>query len=621
MSRIGTMIGQYRMVREIGRGGMGVVYEAEHVVLGQRAAIKMIVGLAAEDSDFIRRFEAEARAACAAQHPGLVKVFDFGRAPDGHPFLMMEYIEGETLRAALSRVEHFSVERARRIAHQIAAALAAIHAREIIHRDLKPENVMLVVDDAVEGHERIKLLDFGIARQGTSAAATQPGVLVGTPAYMAPEQCTSGRIGPATDVYAAGIVLHEMLCGAPPFTGESMSVMLRHVSDDVPTDALANVPSELRDLVLETLAKEPTRRPSAQALADRLTRQPGANLVPALAATLAVPLRSEAMTRRRRHVMLAPAVVVTLVGATFGVVRAVRVRGHEPVVLTGMVAFRGGSFAMGRTSQELAAECVRLGPECRKDALDREQPPRQVHLSPFLLDAHEVTNEEFAVWLNIDPGQLHIEADGPTRPDAHVKDPAGILLLDLYPRHLGIVLDAGTVHHFRVRPGYEHKPVVQVSWDGARQFCMAFGKRLPTEAEWEFAARRDTVRHYPWGDQEPRCDGVILGRQESLPCAALPRGPGEVASASQDWTADRIADLGGNVSEWVFDAFTRPYYPPCGECIDPTVDYATSDGEEFRVFRGGSWATTIFARASARGRWKRHAVADNIGFRCAVAAP
>src|SRR5262245_2496945 len=205
--RIGMMIGQYKILREIGRGGMGIVYEAEHVVLGQRAAIKMLVGLA-DDPEFGKRFEVEACAACAARHPGLVKVFDYGCAADGAPFLMMEYLEGETLRNALSREGRFPPARARRIGRQIAAALAAIHSQGIVHRDLKPENVMLVPDDAAEGNERIKLLDFGIARKA-SETVTQPGMIIGTPAYMSPEQCMSGEIGPAADVYATGILLYE----------------------------------------------------------------------------------------------------------------------------------------------------------------------------------------------------------------------------------------------------------------------------------------------------------------------------------------------------------------------------------------------------------------------------
>jgi formylglycine-generating enzyme len=323
--------------------------------------------------------------------------------------------------------------------------------------------------------------------------------------------------------------------------------------------------------------------------------------------------------RRTRVIGFTLFALLTLTAMTMGIIR-LTARSESPpsAALTSMIRFNGGYYTMGRTQQELEDECHHMGAVCRKDALEREQPPRRVRLSAFFLDIHEVTNQEFADWLNIDTSQFTIEDDGPKRPKAHVNDNHGVLLLDLYPVHLGIELDAGPQRYFAVRSGYQHKAVVQVTWDAARRFCEAKGKRLPTEAEWEFAARGNTSRRYPWGNEEPRCDGVVLGREGGAPCAGFPSGPATVASASQDWTVDHVADLGGNVTEWVFDAFTLPYYPPCGECFNPKQDHPLSNGEDLRVVRGGSWGSFAFARTSARGRWKREATADNIGFRCAV---
>jgi formylglycine-generating enzyme required for sulfatase activity/tRNA A-37 threonylcarbamoyl transferase component Bud32 len=619
-ARVGTSIGQYTIVRELGTGGMGIVYEAVHSVIGQRAAIKMISVKGARDPDYLARFESEARAAAAVQHPGLVKVFDFGSAPDGAPYLMMEFVEGETLRARLSR-GRLPLDCACKIARQIAAALAAIHTQGIVHRDLKPENVMIVQDDAAEGGERIKLLDFGVARRVAGEPfSTGPNVILGTPPYMSPEQCSAGKVDVATDVYALGVLLHEMILGSPPFVGDSAQVMRSHVIEPVrvPEEGL---PDNVRELLLRMLAKEPSARPTSWAVEDELRRTSSRMSFGALATTglqnSSVPPGKPAGRALRTLVPIAFVALVTF-GVAWGALRAARESAARPVDLAGMVFLPGATFTMGRSPEEIAKECVRLDTSCKRDTLEREQPERRVTLSPFYLDVHEVTNADFAAWLNVDPWRLNLKEDSETHEPRYVYMQANQRqLIDLYAGRLGVALDPS--RHFSVRPGFERKPVVQVTWDAARLYCEARGKRLPTEAEWELAARGDTNRRYPWGDDDPRCDGVVLGRAEGLPCTALPAAPEDVAGAAQDWTPDRVAGMGGNVSEWVYDAFELPYYPPCGDCKDPRVDGHDAP-DETRVFRGGAWASKNFARASARGRWKRSSLADSIGFRCAADA-
>ncbi|HEU4538594.1 MAG TPA: bifunctional serine/threonine-protein kinase/formylglycine-generating enzyme family protein, partial [Polyangiaceae bacterium] len=255
----GAQIGQYRVVREIGRGGMGVVYEAAHVVIGQRAAVKVLRGLEGGSSQ--RRFLDEARALSLVEHPGVVRVFDFGRLEGGAPYILMELVEGEPLRARLSPAA-LGASAALRVARQIGAALAAAHARGIVHRDLKPDNVMLVRDDEVSGGERVKLLDFGIAKLADDGRQpTTDGMVLGTATYMAPEQCAGEPdVDDRADVYALGVVLYEMLTGAPPFRGEATAVMRQHLFQP-PPPLRAPLPEGVRDIARRMLAKEPSRRP------------------------------------------------------------------------------------------------------------------------------------------------------------------------------------------------------------------------------------------------------------------------------------------------------------------------------------------------------------------------
>ncbi|WP_163992864.1 serine/threonine-protein kinase [Pyxidicoccus caerfyrddinensis] len=270
---LGALVGQYRITRELARGGMGVVYEAVHEAIGQRAAVKVLQDLSGRASSR-SRFLNEARAVSLVHHPGLVRVFDFGELPTGKPYILMELVEGESLRERLARGgPSLEVGTALRIARQIAAALCAVHARDIIHRDLKPENVMLVRDEEAAGGERVKLLDFGIARLvGDGSVRTTEGVVLGTALYMAPEQCAgSDDLDDRADVYALGVVLYELLAGGPPFQGEPTAVMRQHLfQEPPPLPERLRLPGELPALLRRMLAKEPSRRPRMVELAEAL---------------------------------------------------------------------------------------------------------------------------------------------------------------------------------------------------------------------------------------------------------------------------------------------------------------------------------------------------------------
>ncbi|HEY5945501.1 MAG TPA: serine/threonine-protein kinase, partial [Kofleriaceae bacterium] len=226
---VNRVIGNYKIVRLLGTGGMGVVYLAEHITLGRKAVIKFVQDRLHQDSEYSTRFFTEAKTAASIRHPGIVDVFDYGKDEQARGYIVMEYLEGESLRTRLRRNKPMHSDLAVMLGAQIANAVAAAHAANIIHRDLKPDNLFLVPDPDSPARVRAKVLDFGLAKvtADPSPGVTQSGNFVGTPLYMSPEQCRSkAGIDHRTDIYSLGCIVFEMVTGRPPFTDKTVGDLI-----------------------------------------------------------------------------------------------------------------------------------------------------------------------------------------------------------------------------------------------------------------------------------------------------------------------------------------------------------------------------------------------------------
>lgn len=637
-------IDEFRLISPLGRGAMGQVYLAHDTILERTVAIKFIASVE-PDRVARERFLYEARAIAKLSHPNVVSIHRVGEV-EGRPYLVSEFVKGQGLDVLDKPVPW---PRLLEVGIDLARGLSAAHRCGVLHRDIKPGNAILAEDGTV------KLLDFGLAKvirppdheshlipeqnqkssDADSAgvmnfALTAQGTFLGTPLYLAPEQWQGNPASWQSDLYALGAVLYELCAGRPPYIASSMADLRELVlgSDPRPLRALkSDVDPSFAALIDRCLSRHPSQRPAA---AEELLRS-----------LLVLQRRSNSSRVGRRNVTIALGLFLSIAGVAIA-----------PLLLEhlhlGMVRIRGGSFRMGSIPAEIEAafqHCQKLDDKgCPRQIFEREQPAHEVNISTFWLDRMETTNAEYAAWLN-QLSNLRIERNPYKNPENghlyreyYVRDDSAVLLqIDPEQGQLspggrqGLdVEDAtaatipGTVQAPRiiVPVGYEQKPVRQVTWNGAQRYCQARGKRLPTEAEWEYAAGGSERRLYPWGQDEPHCEAVVFGRRNQ--CASMPAQPADVGTSRQDITPLGVRDLGGNVSEWVADHFRVPY-PECrSPCTDPVARHSSDLATAPRVFRGGSYTTVApFLRSATRSRLTERAdrpedaLYQDIGFRCA----
>ncbi len=563
MSLVGQCIrDRYDVLSLLGQGGMGAVYLAQDRTMPRKVALKTIRPGQADEEEGQRNRRAlldEASLASRLNYSGIVTIYDLFEL-EGMVCIAMEYVEGITLEKAIRIGAFTDRPAALRILFRIADALDYAHSRGVIHRDVKPSNILIRTD--VEGGQT-KIADFGIAREsarGTTASTTA----IGTIGYMAPEQAQGRRVDRRADQFSLAIVAHELLAGALPYPSRQAVGVLAPAP-------YASLGTRAQDVFRAALSRLPESRYGGcrefvAALEWSLT--PAAQIP---ASPQNAPTRRRLRWRRPPRAALAAGLALILLAAA-GLILA-RWREVKSPITNGKdnleyVWIPPGQFQMG---------CVPNDPDCDTD----ERPRHSVTLSRgFWLGRTDVTVGAFDGFIMAAGGKMP-EAP-PFNPNWRDKD----------------------------------HPIVNVSWDEAEAFCEWAGGRLPTEAEWEYAARagRDGTR-YPWGDAIEHANanyGTDDGRGHPIPAPGSPAATSRAGSyPANDWG---LADMAGNVTQWVKDWYSPAYYND-GVSADPRGP-ATG---RVRVFRGGCWAA--YARA-LRSSNRLGATPDVrqafIGFRCAL---
>ncbi|MBL8063494.1 MAG: SUMF1/EgtB/PvdO family nonheme iron enzyme [Anaerolineales bacterium] len=620
----GQHIDRYELLELLGKGGMAMVYKAYDSRLEREVAIKIIRQDAFPPEilqDVLKRFEREAKSLARLSHPNIVKVLDYGEY-EGSPFLVLEFYAGGTLKEKIG--DPISWREALRLLLPVARGVEYAHQRDIIHRDIKPANILM----ADNGEPTLS--DFGIAKifqNEKNTALTGSGMAMGTPEYMAPEQWT-GQTGHQSDMYSLGIILYELVTGRRPYIADTPgAVFLKQVTEPLPypSGVVPNLPEAVEQLLIKALARDPgsrfanlgelireienllnadegklkasESRPAsnkaeavpipvgsspARASSLRMLVVGGIGGVMVIIAALVVgvpfilgklnPSPTATPIAPTEAPTSAPAPTQTLVVGSGPLLNEITdARGAE------MVLVPEGMFTMGSKAEDALAECLKYQSDCDLSWYRDEEPPHTVFLDSFYIDRYEVTNGQYAVC--VDEGTCQ----PPTSSESAIRS------------------------SYYGNPEYENYPVIYVSWDMAKAFCEWRGARLPSEAEWEKAARGPEGNVFPWGAEADLTyanynvdigDTVAVGRYEN---GQSPYG---------------AYDMAGNVWEWVADWYSNSYYQ-----VSPLENPLGPETGEKRILRGGSWYDPAYLIRTSIRLVEPVPVDNNFGIRCARTAP
>lgn len=644
-----SVAGRYILDGHIGEGAFGEVWAARDLQLGQRrVAIKFLKRRELEKiqekyrAEMLGRFEREAAALAAATHPNLVMVFERGELPDGTQFIVMEYVEGETLRDWLDKFVHLGeqpkIELVRDLFDQICQGVAALHSVRmpgpIVHRDLKSRNVMLIRQSQKQWLP--KVLDLGIARVG-DRRETNTGLLLGTLAYMAPEQGTGDTrsVGPATDVFSLGVLLIEMVTTRNPPEGADCWWATAMRDERAVRDRICHeLPQPLWDVATHALRARPQDRfPNAAVLCEALraamppretvSPQPSISVRPPTkpsqiqwlpvvlgAAVLSIAGGAGLYALFGNHHDATPASTATPSVPSVPSVPTVESHVSVPSVpvpqepcANNSVTFTGASFQMGDPT---------TGTPNQVGAAD-EGPVHLVQLSDYRLDRTDVTVGCF---------RRYWAAGHPSPPGGQVAYPNGSLI----PWE-GVVTEPLSVStescNWSTQPGARDRhPINCVNWATAQAYCVWAGGRLPTEAEWEYAARGETGSEFPWGNDPPGDQLCWLGGRAPID------GTCDVESHSSGLSRRGVFDLAGNVWQWTVDRYAVRYevFPtrdPIGTAQTRMSRTRQPIANHTRVIRGGSWMYSLpnAVRSTLRMMGDPDVLLPTMGFRCAYGSP
>ncbi len=625
-----SSIGPYRVEQLLGRGGMGAVYKAIDSRNGAQVALKVVHPELAREGTFLERFRREGRLGQAVRHANVVALLEAGEA-NGVLYLAFEVAAAGSLKDRLAK-EPLPWREAAAVGAGIARGLAAIHGAGLVHRDLKPENVLLGADG------RPKIADLGLARRtgagAQSQALTRSSEMLGTFEYMAPEQADSAKtVGPPADLYALGATLHALVSGRPPFEGQGMELVTKHLTE-VPaalSSLVPGVPRELDALVLRLLAKQPAERGgSASEVARELdaiakmtapARRAGALvaggflLVAALGGSAfylapkkeapppppppapppvttpeidpvlsGTPAWFRDLEKAKRPSRLPDGIACCTTSGEY-------VNGKDGSIL---VFVPGRTFSMGRNGHGV------------------EYKQHQVKVGEFFIGKYEVTVAQFERFMAAKPMELEAHRLG------------GGSFTKLEPVHEGggreNVPNKIAGSYWKYPRGPEAKeaspdePVTMVTWDEAMAYCKWAGLVLPTEAEWELAAG-DGGKDYTWGSEADESRANVWPADEG-PCGPVWSVGSETSIRARSWCG--AIDMSGNVFEWCYDYYAKYLVIPG---VDPDVGgpkLPEDRGKFPHSTRGGSFRRHIHeARAWQRNHNATEACLDDQGFRVA----